>query len=93
MLRIDDPATPISVQLNGRAFERLSVQAATDLARALTELAARAIENQATIATTTAAAVFTCSAETPCCTRRSEYNGYGSGPMIFRCSKSCPCHD
>ena len=35
-----------------------------------------------------------CTNETPCCDRRSEYNGYGSdGSLKFICPKSCPCHD
>lgn len=28
-----------------------------------------------------------------CCARAGEYNGYGSGPLSFICSVSCPCHD
>lgn len=28
-----------------------------------------------------------------CCDRAGEYNGYGSGPLLFVCPKSCPCHD
>lgn len=36
----------------------------------------------------------TCSAESPCCPRRDEYNGFASdGPTIFECPKHCPCHD
>lgn len=35
-----------------------------------------------------------CTEENPCCERRDEYNGFGSdGPIIFKCSKSCMCHD
>lgn len=30
----------------------------------------------------------------PCCDRVGEYNGYNSdGPLLFRCPKSCGCHD
>jgi hypothetical protein len=28
-----------------------------------------------------------------CCDRAGEYNGYASGPLLFVCPKSCPCHD
>jgi hypothetical protein len=28
-----------------------------------------------------------------CCDRHDEYNGYGSGPLLFRCPKNCSCHD
>lgn len=28
-----------------------------------------------------------------CCERAGEYNGFGSGPLIFICPKSCSCHD
>lgn len=28
-----------------------------------------------------------------CCPRGDEYNGFGSGPLSFRCPKSCSCHD
>lgn len=28
-----------------------------------------------------------------CCERAGEYSGYGSGPTIFTCPKSCGCHD
>jgi len=34
-----------------------------------------------------------CSEENPCCDRRGEYNGYGSGPLKFVCPKHCSCHD
>ena len=34
-----------------------------------------------------------CTAENPCCDRRGEYNGFGSGPLKFTCPKHCPCHD
>jgi hypothetical protein len=34
-----------------------------------------------------------CTEEAPCCDRRNEYNGFGSGPLSFICPKSCPCHD
>lgn len=34
-----------------------------------------------------------CSEATPCCERRDEYNGFGTGPHTFECPKSCPCHD
>ena len=34
-----------------------------------------------------------CTEENPCCDRRGEYNGYGSGPLKFVCPKHCPCHD
>lgn len=34
-----------------------------------------------------------CTASNPCCDRRDEYNGYASGPLLFKCPKSCPCHD
>jgi hypothetical protein len=36
---------------------------------------------------------FRCTAKTPCCSRRGEYNGFASGPTLFTCPKSCPCHD
>ena len=36
---------------------------------------------------------FGCTPETPCCDRRNEYNGFGSGSLKFVCPKSCPCHD
>lgn len=29
----------------------------------------------------------------PCCERAGEYNGYASGPLLFRCPKGCGCHD
>jgi len=29
----------------------------------------------------------------PCCDRRNEYNGFGSGPLSFVCPKHCSCHD
>ncbi len=29
----------------------------------------------------------------PCCPRAGEYNGFGSGPIIFTCPKHCSCHD
>ena len=29
----------------------------------------------------------------PCCDRMDEYNGFASGPLIFRCPHSCSCHD
>lgn len=28
-----------------------------------------------------------------CCDRVGEYNGYGSGPIIFSCPENCSCHD
>ena len=28
-----------------------------------------------------------------CCERKGEYNGYGSGPLLFVCPQHCPCHD
>jgi len=34
-----------------------------------------------------------CTEESPCCDRRGEYNGFGSGPLKFICPKHCPCHD
>ena len=34
-----------------------------------------------------------CSEENPCCDRRGEYNGFGSGSLKFVCPKHCPCHD
>jgi hypothetical protein len=34
-----------------------------------------------------------CTAETPCCDRRGEYNGFASGSLKFECPKHCPCHD
>jgi len=34
-----------------------------------------------------------CTEENPCCDRRGEYNGFGSGPLRFICPKHCPCHD
>lgn len=34
-----------------------------------------------------------CSKDNPCCSRRGEYNGFGSGPELFTCPKSCACHD
>lgn len=34
-----------------------------------------------------------CSKDHPCCSRRAEYNGFGSGPELFTCPKSCACHD
>lgn len=37
--------------------------------------------------------VHRCAPEAPCCDRAEEYNGYGSGPTIFECPKSCMCHD
>ena len=35
----------------------------------------------------------TCTAENPCCDRRGEYNGFGSGELKFVCPKHCSCHD
>lgn len=34
-----------------------------------------------------------CSKDNPCCDRANEYNGFGSGPLVFVCPKHCPCHD
>lgn len=34
-----------------------------------------------------------CTEESPCCNRRGEYNGFGSGILKFVCPKHCPCHD
>jgi len=34
-----------------------------------------------------------CTPETPCCDRRGEYNGFGSGELKFVCPKHCACHD
>ena len=34
-----------------------------------------------------------CDQETKYCDRAGEYNGYGSGSMLFRCPKDCSCHD
>ncbi len=34
-----------------------------------------------------------CTEENPCCERRGEYNGLGSGPLKFICPKHCRCHD
>jgi len=34
-----------------------------------------------------------CTEDNPCCERRGEYNGFGSGPLKFLCPKHCPCHD
>lgn len=34
-----------------------------------------------------------CTAETPCCDRRDEYNGFASGPLKFVCPMHCRCHD
>ena len=34
-----------------------------------------------------------CTPEDPCCDKRGEYNGLGSGPLIFVCPKHCSCHD
>ena len=28
-----------------------------------------------------------------CCDRGDQYNGLGSGSLLFVCPKSCPCHD
>jgi hypothetical protein len=28
-----------------------------------------------------------------CCERAGQYNGFASGPLLFKCPKSCPCHD
>lgn len=28
-----------------------------------------------------------------CCEREGQYNGLGSGSLLFICHKSCPCHD
>jgi len=28
-----------------------------------------------------------------CCERGDQYNGLGSGPLLFVCPKSCQCHD
>lgn len=29
----------------------------------------------------------------PCCDRAGEYNGFGSGEIIFHCPEICTCHD
>ena len=34
-----------------------------------------------------------CSEENPCCDRRTESHGFGSGPFSFTCPKHCSCHD
>jgi len=34
-----------------------------------------------------------CTDENPCCNRRNEYNGFGSGELKFLCPKHCSCHD
>jgi len=34
-----------------------------------------------------------CTEENPCCDRRNEYNGWGSGLLKFVCPKHCSCHD
>ena len=34
-----------------------------------------------------------CGVENPCCDRRGEYNGFGSGELKFVCPKHCSCHD
>jgi len=34
-----------------------------------------------------------CTPKNPCCDRRNEYNGFGSGPLKFTCPKHCSCHD
>lgn len=34
-----------------------------------------------------------CTEENPCCARRGEYNGFGSGTLLFECPKNCSCHD
>ena len=34
-----------------------------------------------------------CTTENPCCDRRNEYNGFGSGLLKFVCPKHCSCHD
>jgi hypothetical protein len=28
-----------------------------------------------------------------CCPRAGQYNGFASGPLIFRCPVGCTCHD
>lgn len=28
-----------------------------------------------------------------CCVRGDEYNGFSTGPLLFKCPVSCPCHD
>ncbi len=28
-----------------------------------------------------------------CCEWAGSYNGFASGPVLFRCPKSCSCHD
>ena len=44
----DDPDRPISVQMNGGHFERLTIEQAAGLAEALRDLAATALEALAT---------------------------------------------
>lgn len=44
----DDPDRPISVQINGEKFERLTIEQANALAEALRDLAALALEALAT---------------------------------------------
>ena len=34
-----------------------------------------------------------CSDAHPCCDRRGDYNGFGSGPLTFTCPQGCRCHD
>jgi len=34
-----------------------------------------------------------CTEAAPCCERRNEYNGFGSGPLKFVCPRHCSCHD
>jgi hypothetical protein len=34
-----------------------------------------------------------CTPESPCCERRGEYNGFGSGSLKFTCPNHCNCHD
>lgn len=34
-----------------------------------------------------------CTEVNPCCDRRGEYNGFGSGQLLFECPKHCWCHD
>ncbi|MDD4986117.1 MAG: hypothetical protein PHQ43_10090 [Dehalococcoidales bacterium] len=37
--------------------------------------------------------LWSCTEGEPCCDRRGEYNGFGSGQLKFVCPKHCPCHD
>jgi len=37
--------------------------------------------------------IVKCTTGNPCCERRGEYNGFGSGPLLFICPKHCSCHD